>query len=103
MKRTLLTTAIAVGLATPALAVETTEVLDTYADIAAANYGDSLITAQRLQVAVNALVADPSAAHLTAARSAWLAARVPYQQTEVFRFGNAIVDDWEGKVNAWPP
>ena len=31
-----------------------------------------------------------------------LAARVPYQQTEVFRFGNAIVDDWEGKVNAWP-
>ena len=27
---------------------------------------------------------------------------MPYQQTEVFRFGNAIVDDWEGKVNAWP-
>jgi putative iron-regulated protein len=27
---------------------------------------------------------------------------VPYQQTEVYRFGNAIVDDWEGKVNAWP-
>jgi len=23
-------------------------------------------------------------------------------QTEAFRFGNAIVDDWEGKVNAWP-
>jgi putative iron-regulated protein len=39
---------------------------------------------------------------LDAARSAWLAARVPYQQTEVYRFGNAIVDDWEGKVNAWP-
>ncbi|MEP4433495.1 MAG: imelysin family protein, partial [Hyphomicrobiales bacterium] len=26
----------------------------------------------------------------------------PYQQTEVYRFGNAIVDDWEGRVNAWP-
>lgn len=102
MKRYLLTTVIAVGLATPALAVETTDVLDTYADIAAANYGDSLITAQRLQAAVNALVTDPSAENLTAARAAWLAARVPYQQTEVFRFGNAIVDDWEGKVNAWP-
>ena len=24
------------------------------------------------------------------------------QQTEAYRFGNAIVDDWEGKVNAWP-
>ena len=23
-------------------------------------------------------------------------------QTEAFRFGNKIVDDWEGKVNAWP-
>lgn len=102
MKRYLLTTAIAVSLATPTLAVETTDVLDTYANIAAANYGDSLKTAQRLQTAVNALVADPSAEALTAARAAWLAARVPYQQTEVFRFGNAIVDDWEGKVNAWP-
>jgi len=102
MKRYFLTTAIAVGLTTPALAVETTDVLDTYADIAAANYGDSLITAQRLQAAVNTLIADPSADTLTAARAAWLAARVPYQQTEVFRFGNAIVDDWEGKVNAWP-
>ena len=72
MKRYLLTTAIAVGLATPALAVETTDVLDTYADIAAANYGDSLITAKALQAAVNALVADPSAENLTAARAAWL-------------------------------
>ena len=27
---------------------------------------------------------------------------MPYQQTEVYRFGNPIVDDWEGKVNAWP-
>ena len=26
----------------------------------------------------------------------------PYQQTEVYRFGNPLVDDWEGKVNAWP-
>src|SRR3546814_11978121 len=39
---------------------------------------------------------------MQAARGAWVAARVPYQQTEVFRFGNPIVDDWEGKVNAWP-
>jgi putative iron-regulated protein len=23
-------------------------------------------------------------------------------QTEAYRFGNAIVDDWEGRVNAWP-
>ncbi|MGX9356189.1 imelysin family protein [Roseobacteraceae bacterium S113] len=95
-------TATALVLAVPAFAATPEQVLKTYADIAAANYEDSLITAQRLQASVNALVAQPSAEALIAARAAWLAARVPYQQTEVFRFGNAIVDDWEGKVNAWP-
>ncbi|MEM8657659.1 MAG: imelysin family protein [Pseudomonadota bacterium] len=103
MKRTtLLSTAIVVAVAAPAYAVEKADVLTNYADIAAAKYEDSLITAQRLQAAVNALVAEPSAEALQAARAAWIAARVPYQQTEVYRFGNAIVDDWEGKVNAWP-
>lgn len=87
--------------AAPALA-EKAPVLNTYADIAAAKYGDSLATAQTLQAAVEALIADPSAEALQAAKTAWLASRVPYQQTEVYRFGNAIVDDWEGKVNAWP-
>ncbi len=77
-------------------------VLDTYADIALAKYEDSLTSAQALQTAVDALIADPSAEALETAKDAWLAARVPYQQTEVYRFGNAIVDDWEGKVNAWP-
>ena len=78
------------------------EVLDTYATIAVAKFQDSLTTGQALQAAVDALIAAPSDATLTAARSSWKAARVPYQQTEVYRFGNAIVDDWEGKVNAWP-
>ena len=98
----LASTALCLALATPAFAVEKADVLNTYADIAAANYADSLTTAKVLQTAVNALVANPSAENLQAAKSAWLASRVPYQQTEVFRFGNAIVDDWEGKVNAWP-
>ncbi|WP_435138881.1 imelysin family protein [Pseudopelagicola sp. nBUS_19] len=103
MKLTYLaSTALLLALATPAFAVEPSEVLDNYADIAAAKYSDSLTTAQTLQIAVNALVADPSAEALQAAKNAWLAARVPYQQTEVYRFGNPVVDDWEGKVNAWP-
>ncbi|MEO0565671.1 MAG: imelysin family protein, partial [Chloroflexota bacterium] len=77
-------------------------VLDNYANIAQAKYEDSLATAQKLLIAVEGLIASPSAESLQAAKTAWLAARVPYQQTEVYRFGNAIVDDWEGKVNAWP-
>lgn len=87
--------------AVPALA-DKSAVLDNYADIALAKYEDSLTTAQTLLTAVNALIDAPSAENLQAAKSAWLSARVPYQQTEVYRFGNAIVDDWEGKVNAWP-
>ena len=87
--------------AVPALA-DKAAVLDTYADIAQATYEDSLTTAKALQDAVNTLVQSPSAENLQAAKDAWLSARVPYQQTEVYRFGNAIVDDWEGKVNAWP-
>ncbi len=103
MKRTtFLATVAAIALASPTFAFEKSDVLDTYADIAAAKYGDSLIAAQRLQEAVSALVSAPSGENLTAARHAWIAARVPYQQTEVYRFGNPIVDDWEGKVNAWP-
>lgn len=77
-------------------------VLDTYANIAQAGYEDSLSTARTLSAAIDRLVEQPSADAMLAARAAWLAARVPYQQTEVYRFGNAIVDDWEGRVNAWP-
>jgi putative iron-regulated protein len=88
--------------ALPAFAVERAEVLDTYANIAAAGYADSLTTAQALQTAVDVLLDQPSEAALQAARTAWIAARVPYMQTEAYRFGNAIVDDWEGRVNAWP-
>ncbi len=90
------------SVALPAFAVTTDQVVTTYADIAAATYEDSLATAKALQSAVNALVAAPSDTTLQAAKDAWLAARTPYQQTEVYRFGNPIVDDWEGRVNGWP-
>ena len=105
MKTPLLTGAAIAALTvgtSAAFAASKADVLTNYANIAEAKYEDSLITAKALQAAVDALIADPSAENLEAAKHAWLAARVPYQQTEVYRFGNAIVDDWEGKVNAWP-
>ncbi len=77
-------------------------VIDTYADIASATYSDARDQAQVLKTRVDALIADPSEATLTAAREAWRAARDPYMQTEAYRFGNPMVDDWEGRVNAWP-
>lgn len=78
------------------------DVVSNYANIAYAVFDDAYITAQQLQTAIDALIEKPSAATLSQARKAWLASRVPYQQSETFRFGNAIVDDWEGQLNAWP-
>ena len=106
MKKTLLLAAalasIALLPAGVARASDAAAVLQTYGDIAQAAYSESLTTAQALSSAVDALIASPSDETLAAARKAWLSARRPYQQTEVYRFGNAIVDDWEGRVNAWP-
>lgn len=86
---------LAARAATPA------EVVDTCADIVEAAYGDSHAAARDLQAAVESFLAAPSEAGRLAARAAWVAARVT-QQTEAFRLGNPTVDDWEGRVNAWP-
>ena len=87
-----------------AVAAEPTvkDIITTYAEVAHATYEDSLTTAQAMQAKIKALVESPSDTTLKAAREAWIAARVPYQQSEAYRFGNEVVDNWEGKVNAWP-
>ncbi|MEM7152184.1 MAG: imelysin family protein [Myxococcota bacterium] len=89
------------------------QVLQTNADIAFAAYSDSVTTAEQLSAAIDALVADPTDQNLTAAKSAWLVAREPYGQTEVYRFRASPIDDTnydasddedgpEGDINAWP-
>ena len=98
----ILTLTVGLALNMPLHAATAEAVLDHYADMAHAVYGDALIGAQALQQQVDTLLARPTEDNLAAARAAWVAARHPYQQTEAYRFGNPIVDDWEGKVNAWP-
>ena len=91
------------------------DVLHTNANIAYLAYGDSVITAMELQTALKQLVDDPTDANLAAAKEAWLAAREPYGQTEVYRFRvgpiDALTEDGtlgedgdgpEGAINAWP-
>ena len=78
------------------------DVIKTYADIAQAGYTDALVTAKTMKLAIDAFLAKPTNDNLIAARAAWIAARQPYMQTEAYRFGNSIVDDWEGRVNSWP-
>ena len=83
-------------------ATDSAAVVKHYAELALAKFEDSLTTAKALDQAIDAFLAAPSEDTLKAAKAAWIKARVPYQQTEAYRFGNPIVDDWEGKVNAWP-
>lgn len=107
LKRTT-TSVIAAGLFVVSLnalaqtSVNRQAVINHYADLAQAVYSDSLTTAMVLSDRVNELIEQPSETALQAARQAWMAARIPYGQSEVFRFGNPNVDAWEGTVNAWP-
>ncbi len=73
-----------------------------FAKTGEAKFGDALAAAKDLDAAVNAFLATPTDENLKAARAAWIKARVPYLRSEVYRFGNPVVDDWEGRVNAWP-
>ena len=78
------------------------KVIINYANIAEAKYNDSLLLAEKMLGDVNNFLDNTTEANLEKVKESWLAARKIYQQTEVFRFGNPVVDDWEGKVNAWP-
>lgn len=82
------------------------EAVDTYARIAYQAYSDSLQTAQTLDEMLTSFIDAPSSASLEAAKTAWLAAREPYLQTEVFRFYDGPIDNPEdgpeGELNAWP-
>ncbi|MDY8108972.1 imelysin family protein [Fulvimarina sp. 2208YS6-2-32] len=103
-RRALIASASLLAFAAPAWAETPSKqaVLETYADIALASYSDALASAKALDAATDALIETPSAETLAAAKDAWRASRPSYMQTEVFRFGNPIVDAWEGRVNAWP-
>lgn len=76
--------------------------VERYAEGVEASYGAVLAATTTLQARVNTLLANPSAAALADARTAWLDARTLYGETEVFRFYNGPMDAVEGQVNAWP-
>jgi putative iron-regulated protein len=77
-------------------------VVANYAAIMAATYEDSVAAATKLKSAVDDFLANPSEAGLVNARKAWVAARVPYSQSEAARFCDGPIDQLEGKINSWP-
>jgi len=78
---------------------------DVYANIVFASYEDSYNEAVALRDMINEFVANPTEEGFEACKNQWLAARVPYGQTEVYRFYGGPIDDEdgpEGLINAWP-
>ena len=77
-------------------------VLSNYAEIVDATYQDTVAATKELSAAIGNLVTAPAESTLTAARDAWLAARVCYSQSESFRFYDGPIDQLEGQINSWP-
>lgn len=82
------------------------DVINHYAEGVHASYEASLASATKLDEAVDAFLASPTADTLEGAKSAWLTARDDYGPTEAFRFYDGPIDDPEsgpeGQLNAWP-
>ena len=81
--------------------------VSNYSNIVEASYADAITTAETLQSEINAFITSPSADGLEECKTAWLAAREPYGQTEAYRFYNGPIDgqdegEPEGALNAWP-
>jgi putative iron-regulated protein len=82
------------------------QALATYKTLVHRTYQLSTEEAVKLQTAINAFVAAPDAPKLMAAKTAWLASRLPYNQTDAYRFYGGPIDNEEdgpeGAINGWP-
>jgi putative iron-regulated protein len=81
-------------------------VIATYKMLVHRTYQLSLDEAGKLKTAIAAFVAAPDAAKLMAAKQAWLQSRLPYNQTDAYRFYGGPIDNEEdgpeGAINGWP-
>jgi putative iron-regulated protein len=85
---------------------DTKPAIAAYADVVEKGYAESLAGAEALHTALVTFTTTPSEANLQAAKDAWIAARLPYRQTEAWRFYGGPIDDpddeREGRINAGP-
>lgn len=90
----------------PSLNDQKKQAVETYANIVLASYEDSYTTAATLKQKIDAFVATPSSTLFEECKTTWKAARIPYGQTEAYRFAGGPIDNEndgsEGSINAWP-
>jgi putative iron-regulated protein len=81
------------------------DIIRNYSEIVYANYDDAYTTALALKEKVDLFVANPTELAFENCRNAWKAARIPYGQSEGYRFYGGPIDGEdgpEGYLNAWP-
>ncbi|GAA6166378.1 imelysin family protein [Sessilibacter corallicola] len=88
--------------ATSAQAITERDVANSYADLAHVIYTDALWAAQQLKSSITNLLENPSEQTLADAKNAWVISRIPYQQSEAFRFSHPVVDEKDLQLNSWP-
>src|SRR5688572_4331110 len=69
------------------------QVVTTYKTLVHKTYQLSVDEGEKLEAAITAFVAAPDAAKLQAAKQAWLASRLPYNQTDAYRFYEGPIDN----------
>jgi putative iron-regulated protein len=98
---------------TPIQTVTKSEVISNYVAMVYQSYQDSYSLTLDLKSKITTFIDAPSESGFNQVKSAWLAAREPYGQTEVYRECSGPVDTdessstpWglgnEGQMNAWP-
>ena len=93
------------NISTKAENIDLNEVVQTYAEIVYASYVDSHSAAKDMSKSIDNFLDSPSEQSMVAAKESWISARLPYLQTEVYRFYGGPIDDEdgpEGLINAWP-
>jgi putative iron-regulated protein len=82
------------------------QVISTYKALVLRTYQLSLDEGGKLKTALGAFTAAPDAAKLQAAKQAWVTSRLPYNQTDAYRFYNGPIDNEddgpEAAMNGWP-
>lgn len=79
--------------------------IKSYSEIVFATYEDSYTEAVKLQTAIKIFITTPTSGTFELAKAAWKSARIPYGQTEAFRFYGGPIDNDEGPeglINGWP-
>ncbi len=71
-------------------------------DVVIPSYQDLAEKSAALHLAAQDLAQAPSEERLTAARAAWVAARVPWEQSEAFLFGPVFTYGYDPALDSWP-